>query len=123
MHSPSQGNEARNAYRADTAGSRGLIFCNVAGETSDTTVRNNLASCPANPAAVVLLDNGTGTQASHNRMTNTPGWIEAGVDFHLGVNSEAINAGTTLPTVREDFDGETRPNGIETDLGAYEFVP
>jgi predicted small secreted protein len=45
----------------------------------------------------------------------------AGGDFHIGANSTAIDAGTTLADVPTDADGGSRPSGSAYDIGAYEY--
>ena len=43
-------------------------------------------------------------------------------DFHLlDANSQAVDAGISIPDVTEDIDGNARPNGTAYDIGAYEF--
>lgn len=44
-------------------------------------------------------------------------------DYHLGSNSQAINAGNSgfAFGINVDIEGITRPQGIQHDLGAYEF--
>ena len=44
-------------------------------------------------------------------------------DAHLRPGSPAIDAGTCTGAPADDFDGDTRPNGLECDIGADEFVP
>ncbi len=41
-------------------------------------------------------------------------------DFHLQVWSPAIDAGSILADVNDDFDGNYRPLGEGFDIGAYE---
>ncbi len=43
-------------------------------------------------------------------------------DFHLRPNSPAIDAGLSLASVVDDFDGNPRPQGAGYDIGAYEFL-
>jgi hypothetical protein len=45
-------------------------------------------------------------------------------NFHLLQNSQAVDAGTNLvlPTVLEDLDGVSRPQGTGFDIGCYEFT-
>ncbi len=43
----------------------------------------------------------------------------AGLDFHLGASSPAVDAGIATAAVR-DLDGVPRPQGVGYDLGAYE---
>ncbi len=41
-------------------------------------------------------------------------------DYHITQDSVAINAGTTIPWLTDDYDGEPRPNGSAYDIGADE---
>lgn len=43
-------------------------------------------------------------------------------DFHLQENSPAIDSGSSFDSPEDDFDGNRRPEGIDHDMGAYEFV-
>jgi len=44
----------------------------------------------------------------------------AAADYHLAPASPAIDAGQTLPDVTIDIEGNPRPAGIASDIGAYE---
>ena len=44
----------------------------------------------------------------------------AGADYHLAPASPAIDAGQTLPDVTVDIEGNPRPAGVASDIGAYE---
>lgn len=44
-----------------------------------------------------------------------------GGDFHLTVNSPCINKGPSSPSIKVDFDGDTRPQGPSSDMGADEY--
>jgi hypothetical protein len=69
-----------------------------------------------------IQDLGSGTNQSHNLVTD-PKFIDPSANnFHLQPNSPAIDAGITIPEVTTDFDGITRPQGNAYDIGAYEFV-
>jgi hypothetical protein len=46
-----------------------------------------------------------------------------GFDYHLLPSSPAIDAGTILNVVQDDFDGITRPQGSGYDIGAFEYLP
>lgn len=50
-----------------------------------------------------------------------PQFIEPGIDFRLKSSSPAINKGV-LTGITEDIDGNKVPQGIGTDIGAYEHV-
>ncbi len=43
-------------------------------------------------------------------------------DYHLQSISPAINAGVTISSVANDYDGNSRPQGSAPDIGAYEYV-
>jgi hypothetical protein len=44
-------------------------------------------------------------------------------DLHLEAGSPAIDAGASVPAGTTDLDRIARPQGAQTDMGAYEFVP
>jgi hypothetical protein len=112
-----------SAYRGGTPN---FTLVNIAPVASDTTVHNNLGSAPSSAATSTIVGGGTNLVASHNTITNTPGWVSStpttGAHFDLLSTSSAINAGTTVP-VFDDFDEAPRPQGAAYDLGAFEFIP
>jgi hypothetical protein len=86
--------------------------------TSNCTARNNLADAP-----IHLRDSATAT-LSGNLLTATPAMFvnPAAGDLHLRVTAtNVIDKATTLLTVTNDFDGERRPRGAASDIGADEF--
>jgi hypothetical protein len=44
-------------------------------------------------------------------------------DYHLQLNSPAIDAADPAATPTPDFDGTSRPQGARSDMGAFEFKP
>jgi parallel beta-helix repeat protein len=44
-------------------------------------------------------------------------------DYHLSPTSPAVDAGQTLPQVPVDIEGNLRPQGAASDVGAYERTP
>lgn len=42
-------------------------------------------------------------------------------DFHLQINSPAIDSASSIYSVSTDFDGNIRPVGNGYDIGAYEY--
>jgi parallel beta helix pectate lyase-like protein len=57
-----------------------------------------------------------------NSRVSTPSalFVNPTSDFHLKPGSPAINVGTTLSSVKTDFDGRARPQGASSDAGAFE---
>jgi parallel beta helix pectate lyase-like protein len=57
-----------------------------------------------------------------NSKVSTPSalFVNPSSDFHLTSGSPAINIGTTLASVKTDFDGRARPQGSSSDAGAFE---
>jgi hypothetical protein len=87
--------------------------------TTNGTARNNLADAP-----IHLRDSAAATLLS-NLATASPGLFvnPATADLHLlGLATNAIDKGLTLSTVTNDFDGDRRPRGASSDIGADEFT-
>ncbi len=86
--------------------------------TTNGTARNNLADAP-----IHLRDSATVTQ-SGNLLTAVPGMFvdSAAADLHLRASAtNAIDKASALVTVTNDFDGDHRPRGASSDIGADEF--
>jgi hypothetical protein len=87
--------------------------------TTNGTARNNLADAP-----IHLRDSAAATLAS-NLTTAVPAMFAnpAAADLHLRASAtNAIDKGLTLSTVTNDFDGDRRPRGASSDIGADEFT-
>ena len=87
--------------------------------TTNGTARNNLADAP-----IHLRDSATATLTS-NLVTAVPAMFAnpANADLHLLASAtNAIDNGLTLSTVTNDFDGDRRPRGVRSDIGADEFT-
>jgi len=82
--------------------------------------RNNYGSAPHYTLQYTVLDS-TSAVASNNTMTNTPGFVAAGTDFHLAAGSAAINQGYLITSVYDDMDNVAK--SAPHDQGAYEYVP
>ena len=61
-----------------------------------------------------------GYDANSKVSTPTALFVNPSSDFHLKSGSPAINIGTTLASVKTDFDGRVRPQGASSDAGAFE---
>jgi hypothetical protein len=87
--------------------------------TTNGTARNILADAP-----IHLRDSATATLNS-NLVTAVPGMFvnPLAADLHLLASAtNAIDKGITLSTVTNDFDGDRRPRGASSDIGADEFT-
>jgi hypothetical protein len=87
--------------------------------TTNGTARNILADAP-----IHLRDSAAATLSS-NLVTAVPGIFAnpAVADLHLLASAtNAIDKGLTLSTVTNDFDGDRRPRGARSDIGADEFT-
>lgn len=87
--------------------------------TTNGTARNNLADAPIHlrDSAVATLSGNLLTAASGMFINPSAG------DLHLAISAtNAIDKVPTLATVTNDFDGELRPKGAASDIGADEFT-
>jgi hypothetical protein len=87
--------------------------------TTNCTGRNNLADAPMHlrDSAVALLSSNLGN-ATPTMFANP-----ARADLHLVASAtNAIDQAPFLPSVTNDFDGDTRPRGARSDTGADEFT-
>jgi hypothetical protein len=87
--------------------------------TTNGTARNNLADAP-----IHLRDSATAA-LSGNLLTAVSGMFvnSTNADLHLVASAtNAIDHAPTLGSVTNDFDGDTRPRGASSDIGADEFV-
>jgi parallel beta-helix repeat protein len=89
----------------------------VGNGSAAALIKNNILY--KNGAAIYKA--GAGTVLANN-LTTDPKFVDpAGGNFALQQNSPAIDAGTTLIEVRDDFNGVLRPQGAAYDIGAYEY--
>jgi hypothetical protein len=66
------------------------------------------------------INESSGSHTLSNNLTSDPNFVSSS-DFHLTSGSPARDAGTSLPEVPCDFDGNGRPAGSAYDIGAYEY--
>jgi hypothetical protein len=127
-----------------------LFFEPLTGVFEFNTVAGNAAQTGASPGVSCLVStvpttrnsivwgNGTGEQVSGSciwtfsvigpvGVTNAtnknedPLFVEvAADDYHIGQGSPAINSASEDATLKDDFDGESRPAGARRDIGADE---
>ncbi|MCL4862688.1 MAG: hypothetical protein KJZ93_24965, partial [Caldilineaceae bacterium] len=107
-----------------------LLLANtlISGNPTALEAQNN-AQPPEVDFLSVLIDNDVSNVISGTITTNgTPlrgsaAYANAAAgDYRLSAASDAIDAGNDLPPP-VDLDGEFRPKGAATDIGAYEFTP
>jgi hypothetical protein len=106
-----------------TAGSSGIhysgvvdrteCFNNIVLDSSDESIRRG--DCSAEAFHHNALKEDGHTAASF-------GFVRGG-DYHLLLESPAVDTGTAQGAPSHDLDGNPRPQGIRYDIGAYEFVP
>lgn len=103
-------------------------------DADDITIRNNILS--QNLYAQILVEEtGTGLQVDHNLffgtgtpygssyITENPDLVDpSSGDMHLQSSSPAIDAGSSEGAPADDFEGNSRPQGAEYDMGAYEYI-
>ncbi|MDZ7292062.1 MAG: right-handed parallel beta-helix repeat-containing protein [candidate division KSB1 bacterium] len=59
-------------------------------------------------------------QDANSILAADPGFVDPATNYRLKPTSPAIDAGTTLLEVTNDLEGNSRPQGLRYDLGAYE---
>jgi len=118
-----------------------IMFWNT---NSNITVRNNIFYNP-NVSAITrysatisgspfdhnlvygvntIISDVTGFTIGINQIGANPLFVNASTapyDFHAQTGGAGIDAGVNLSAVLSDFDGVTRPQGLSTDVGAYEY--
>jgi hypothetical protein len=88
----------------------------MSNEGSAVTFSNNIVY--NNPGVDLYQMTGVVQQTNY---TSNPNFVNAGAfNFQLNVGSGAIDTGTTLGSVTNDFAGTSRPQGSAYDIGAYE---
>ena len=60
-------------------------------------------------------------QDTHSIFQQNPLLVSSS-DFHLQPSSVCVNAGVTLASVTDDYEGRARPVGVGYDIGAYEYT-
>jgi uncharacterized repeat protein (TIGR01451 family) len=122
-----------NTVYGNTAGTQGGALYNAPGATArvtNTIFANNAAGGfdIYNAGVTITMDyNDVSNDTSNvpigsNSITATPQFVNASAgDFHLSASSPAIDRGTTLSTVRTDYEGDVRPQIGGYDIGADEL--
>ena len=118
-----------------------IMFWNT---NSNITVRNNIFYNPNSSAMTryaatisgsafdhnlvygvsTVISDVTGFTIGINQIGANPLFVNASTapyDFHAQLGGAGIDAGVNLSAVLSDFDGVTRPQGLSTDVGAYEY--
>ncbi|GAA4302362.1 right-handed parallel beta-helix repeat-containing protein [Aestuariibaculum suncheonense] len=95
----------------------------------NNTFENNLIHNDFSVMTTMYMYNGTVSEAStfntlnaniKNNIAGNPLFVNAPSDFHLNINSPAIDAGI-IPLATLDYDGNVIQNGSTPDIGIYEY--
>ncbi|MFC1764557.1 choice-of-anchor Q domain-containing protein, partial [Planctomycetota bacterium] len=121
---------------ADNPGGELMIQNNIFAGNSNEGAKDPLIEVRYPDAMVVVMTNNLFfVNSADDGLDDDAGYIVIGEngniegdplfvgpdDFHITADSPAVDAGADLG-VTEDFDGNVRPQGSATDIGAYEFV-
>jgi parallel beta-helix repeat protein len=93
----------------------------LANTDSDYNVVDRIT--PDDDATVYTLEQWKAKGHEAHSLSATPAalWVgSTAADYHLAVASPAIDQGATLASVTVDLEGNTRPSGPASDIGAYE---
>ncbi|MDQ1333381.1 MAG: putative pectate lyase [Thermodesulfobacteriota bacterium] len=106
-------NAARGGLEIDTS--------SLAGFSSDYNILTQASVDELTMSLSAWQDNYS--QDAHS-LSQTAGqnFVSPGSDYHLLATTLAIDAGSPLPEITDDLDGNARPQGAGYDIGAYEFV-
>ncbi len=89
-----------------------------AGTTAGTNFYTTLSALAAYTSTLSVA--GTNDNASLSSTGAVP--FTSNNDLHLTAGVPELNVGATLPSVTNDYDGETRPQGAGYEIGADEIV-
>ena len=86
--------------------------------TTGVKIHNNLTNVP-----IRARDDAIAELASNRGNATAADFVDlAAGNLHLAATSGAVSTGTALPEVPNDFDGQPRPQGGATDVGADEYT-
>ncbi len=111
------GKNTNNGSRIEnnTLYNNGVYGVFVGDGAINANVRNNISRSHS-------INFGLTGSSSSNNLTANPLFVNAGgKNFHLQSGSPAIDTGLTISGIGTDFDGISRPQGSNFDIGAYEF--
>jgi hypothetical protein len=95
----------------------GILFYTQQGRRHP--IRNNIFYPPGEN---LVSSEENAYEATDNKQAD-PRFVDAdSFDFHLKADSPAIDAGSSEPAPKTDFDGKRRPQGSKVDIGAYESL-
>ncbi|GAB2785042.1 hypothetical protein GCM10027275_31750 [Rhabdobacter roseus] len=120
---PAQGSTLLLAH--NTIVTSGLESIRLYGTRTNKKVYNNLLVAPQNNAYIGHMSGATSDDQGNRKLSTVAAaqFVNSSTrDYHLTVNSPAVNAGINVSTwnITKDFDGNTRPLGGKYDAGAYE---
>ncbi|KAB2946328.1 MAG: DUF1565 domain-containing protein [Candidatus Methanoperedens sp.] len=121
--------EGNTVYQNNAIGWDGGII-NKYSKSTNVVISNNIVSqnygnqiwvVGSNTIQNNLIDGSTGTTGT-SYITGSPQFVNpSSGDFRIQSTSPAINKGATPKIAIVDFDGKSRPQGGDYDIGAYEY--
>jgi parallel beta-helix repeat protein len=106
-------------YNNTIYGNSGIGIYIIDGQNAE--IKNNIVYQNAS-GNISDVDGATGTVLSNN-LTTDPKFVNPSTfNFSLQAGSSAMDNGVTISIVTSDFAGVSRPQGANSDIGAYEFV-
>jgi Right handed beta helix region/Protein of unknown function (DUF1565) len=120
------GNRVFNNIFTTTGSSRFLTWpANAGSQTLDHNIYFNTSGAPRWQKDGTTYTDFSAYQAAAGETHSLYGdpQLVAANNFHLQAGSSAVNAGTSLPEVPQDFECTPRPQGSAWDIGADEFGP
>ncbi|MDT7041556.1 right-handed parallel beta-helix repeat-containing protein [Candidatus Nitronereus thalassa] len=119
-------NIIRNNYKGIRLNRAAKVFHNTVYDNPSMAVELASGGSSSEIRNNIFWKNGTngivGSAISSHNLSSNPGFVsESNNDFKLTSSSLAIDAGTNLSEVSDDFLGGSRPQGNKSDIGAYEY--
>jgi len=116
----------RGAYAVHlTSDSLGMTLTNNIVVSNEGGIQNYTAAVSPTLQTNDVWNNGSnysGVSAGTTDLHVDPQFVDApGGDYHLADDSPLIDAGTIVPDVVADFDGDPRPIGVSHDIGFDEW--
>ncbi|MDC0358180.1 PKD domain-containing protein [Oligoflexia bacterium] len=118
---------SNTAYGSSSSSSPGVRFLSIGSDARNIVARNNLVASEDVNNATIFSGTLTHLTESNNLAAATSVFINStpfnADEFKLHIGSSAIDTGSTIGSIYEDFECHVRPQGSGYDIGAHEYVP